>query len=146
MENWLPRTPSEFVLLYATVIAVVAYFLFRRRPRRGMLLRLRGSRSRDIAPGDQHSTLAGATPPVAQKFSHIRPLGERPLNVVFNYNGHSWDAYEVLGLPAGSSPERVREAYAKALETVSDDSRGILEAAHRAIYEQWDGFKKTNHG
>src|SRR5690349_4462282 len=25
----------------------------------------------------------------------------KSLNVMFNYNGHSWDAYEVLGVPAG---------------------------------------------
>ncbi len=134
------------MLVYAIVIALVAYFLFRRPARRGMLLRLRGSSKRDIPRGDQRLPLEGATPPSTQKFSHIRPVGERPVNVVFNYNGHSWDAYEVLGLPAGSSPEKVYAAYVKALETVNDDSRGILEAAHRAIHEQWDEFKKTSHG
>jgi hypothetical protein len=62
-----------------------------------------------------------------------RPRVERPLNVVFNYNGHSWDAYEVLGLPAGSSLEKVEQAYQAHLASVDAGSRPFLEAAYAAI-------------
>jgi hypothetical protein len=55
------------------------------------------------------------------------------LNVVFMYNGHTWDAYEVLGVPAGSKIEAVKEAYLQALLKVDGESRAFIEAAYRAI-------------
>ncbi len=55
------------------------------------------------------------------------------LNVIFNYNGHSWDAYEVLGVPAGSSPRDVTAAYQTALQTTDPKSHAFLEVAYKAI-------------
>ncbi|MGZ3769811.1 MAG: hypothetical protein ACXVCP_09295 [Bdellovibrio sp.] len=55
------------------------------------------------------------------------------LNVMFNYNGHSWDAYEVLGVPAGSSIKTVTEAYQKAVVKNSKSSLDFLETAYKAI-------------
>lgn len=59
--------------------------------------------------------------------------GSRDLNVIFNFNGHSWDAYEVLGLPAGSSPDQVETAYRMALEKVDESSKEFIHTAFRAI-------------
>lgn len=55
------------------------------------------------------------------------------LNVMFNYNGHSWDAYEVLGVPAGASIKTVTEAYQTALRRSDKSSMEFLETAYRAI-------------
>lgn len=55
------------------------------------------------------------------------------LNVVFNYNGHSWDADEVLGLPAGAPMAMVNEAYQKALRTTQPESHAFLQVAFEAI-------------
>jgi hypothetical protein len=55
------------------------------------------------------------------------------LNVMFNYNGHSWDAYEVLGIPAGASLEAVRERFNAALETSQPQSQDFIKAALEAI-------------
>src|SRR5580704_10984815 len=106
----MPNMAKDIFLYYALAMVVgVAYFLWR-RPRKGMRLRLRGGRSRANAAlsGVEHP------PPRPEKIAgragrNPQPQGkssskERSLNVVFNYNGHSWDAFEVLGLPAGSSP------------------------------------------
>ncbi|MGZ3775390.1 MAG: hypothetical protein ACXVCY_09365 [Pseudobdellovibrionaceae bacterium] len=57
----------------------------------------------------------------------------KSLNVMFNYNGHSWDAYEVLGLPAGSSIKAVTEAYQAALRSDNKSSIDFLETAYKAI-------------
>lgn len=35
---------------------------------------------------------------------------ERQLGVMFNFNGHQWEAYQVLGLPAGADLESCRQA------------------------------------
>lgn len=55
------------------------------------------------------------------------------LNVMFIYNGHSWDAYEVLGVPAGASIKLVTEAYQVALRRADKESVDFLETAYRAI-------------
>jgi hypothetical protein len=77
------------------------------------------------------------------RLSRIQPPGERPLNIVFNYNGHSWDAYEVLGLPAGSAPEKVEEAYRESLKNPDAGNKAFCEAAYQAIRAGWDGFKQA---
>jgi hypothetical protein len=49
---------------------------------------------------------------------HMAPDNEpkiKNLNVLFMHNGHDWDAYQVLGLPAGSRLEAVQAAYNTAL-------------------------------
>lgn len=93
-----------------------------------MMLRLRAGRGGYQAA---NSHLDGGHAPAPLK--NDQPLVERPLNVVFNYNGHSWDAYEVLGLPAGSSPDKVEEAYKAQLASVEAGSRPFLDAAYAAI-------------
>lgn len=61
--------------------------------------------------------------------------GERSVNVIFNFNGESWDAFEVFGLPAGSGMATVEAAYKEALERADDRSRAFLDAAFKAIRE-----------
>lgn len=55
------------------------------------------------------------------------------LNVIFMWNGHSWDAYEVFGLPAGSSVERVRERYNELQSKSDEGQRLFLREALKAI-------------
>jgi hypothetical protein len=133
--------PKEFLLYYTAVFFVAALIIMRKRPRRGMLLKLRGRGAGKAAGGRSHGEneprLGGAQPP-----SNVTNLhGERPLNVIFNYNGESWDAYEVLGLPAGSSLERAEQVYAESLQRVDEGARPFMEAAFAAIKTQWDSYK-----
>jgi len=110
---------KEFILIYALLsLAGLAWYL-RKRPEKGMRLRFGHFRTR----------LGGAT--------------ERPINVVFNYNGHSWDAYEVLGIPAGTTFDKVDQAYLDALEKVDAASRPFIDAAYNAIRSQTGAFKKA---
>ena len=63
----------------------------------------------------------------------VRGDESKNLNVIFNYNGHSWDAYEVLGVPAGASIGVVTEAYQSCIRRCEKDSVEFFEAAYRAI-------------
>lgn len=145
-----PLQPKEFLLYYTAVILICLMVFVRRRPRRGMRLRLKNPpRDTNRTEGKSHQDepfkiLDGEAEP--QGFSHIEPEFERPLNVVFNYNGHSWDAYEVLGLPAGSSPERVEEAFSEAMGNVDETSKAFMKAAHEAILAQWRTYRKVAQG
>jgi hypothetical protein len=58
--------------------------------------------------------------------------GEKSLNVLFMYNGHNFDAYEVLGVPAGANLQMVERYYQEALRHKGHD-RDFIEAAFYAI-------------
>lgn len=57
---------------------------------------------------------------------------EKVLNILFQFNGETWDAYEVLGLPAGSNVLEAEKAYEIALKE-GRDSEAFLRAALNAI-------------
>lgn len=57
----------------------------------------------------------------------------KQLNVIFQYNGHDFDAYQVLGVPAGSNLETVRKAYEKGLQMAEAESHEFLKTAYQAI-------------
>lgn len=57
----------------------------------------------------------------------------KQLNIMFNFNGHAWDAYEVLGIPAGSSIEAVTVAYQSAVREAKTENLEFLETAYKAI-------------
>ena len=59
------------------------------------------------------------------------------LNVIFNYNGHAWDAYEVLGVPAGSQLREVTAAYQEALKKTDTASHPFLETAYKSILHRF---------
>jgi hypothetical protein len=61
------------------------------------------------------------------------PQAFKELNILFNYNGHTWDAYEVLGVPAGSNLVDVTRAYQGMLKKADPESHVFLETAFRAI-------------
>lgn len=62
-----------------------------------------------------------------------KPARERALNVFFNFNGHSWEAYEALGLPAGSSVEQAEKAYQLATSAPNSSSNDFFKQALEAI-------------
>lgn len=121
-------TPNEFVILNgALVILVVISFVFLRRGGpRPVRLRLMDKDTKVPQAAAKHV-------PPAQDRSSVK---EKSLNVFFNYNGHTWDAYEVLGVPAGSSWQTVQDAFRKQSSTVQADSRAFIEAAYEAIQMQ----------
>lgn len=127
--------PTEFLMYYAAGLITLVLVLFWRRPRKGMRLKLSGRKTNyKKMELDGRMPLDFAQPRDVASAASTMAVGEaRSLNVVFNYNGHSWDAYEVLGLPAGSSLPVVEAAYRESLERVEDSSRAFMEAAFKAI-------------
>ena len=57
---------------------------------------------------------------------------EKVLNILFQFNGETWDAYEVLGLPAGSNVPEAKIALEVAIKE-GRDSEAFLKAAYAAI-------------
>ena len=68
---------------------------------------------------------------------------EEELNVYFNFNGHMWDAYEIIGVPAGAPQSDVEMAYIKSRSRIDEESKEILEMAYQAIQQRLALKKKS---
>ena len=53
--------------------------------------------------------------------------------VFFVYNGHEWEAYEVLGLPKGSSLQTATSHYQNLIKTSDPSTFEFFDAAYSAI-------------
>ncbi|RYZ77083.1 MAG: hypothetical protein EOP05_03015 [Proteobacteria bacterium] len=63
----------------------------------------------------------------------MQAVQEKSLNIFFNWNGHAWDAYEVLGIPAGASLETALQAFERAKAQADKETAPFLRAAYEAI-------------
>lgn len=70
--------------------------------------------------------------PEAMAESKVSP-NEKNLNVFFMFNGHSFDAHEVLGLPAGANRQMIEAAYRTSLARVAPESQEFIRAAYQAL-------------
>lgn len=87
-----------------------------------------------ISKASEHDAPSSAPTITRTTYSTTLPPKMKSLNVMFIYNGHSWDAYEVLGVPAGASIPIVTEAYQTALRRCTGaESAEFLETAYKAI-------------
>ncbi len=60
----------------------------------------------------------------------------KALNILFLYNGHDWDAYQVLGLPAGASLPLVTERYQQLIKQADEGQLAFYDAAYQAILKK----------
>lgn len=111
-------SPDQFLILNGVIVTLlVVYFLLGKRAQpKPTKLNLR----------------KGNFTPVTD----IDISNEEELNVFFNFNGHLWDAYEVIGVPAGSPMSDVEMAYIKSLTRIDDESKEILQMAYEAIHQK----------
>lgn len=58
------------------------------------------------------------------------------LSIFFVYNGHEWEAHEVLGVPAGASLPQVTEAYQKLILNSDSSTFEFYESSYQAILQK----------
>jgi len=144
-------TPKQYLLLYALIVTplVISFFFIRRRQLPTKL----NFKANDggAKPGVVVGTISPVSSPRQQipqqprqnetrsmtrfqagAVSEIRPRS-KSLNVHFQWNSHPWDAYEVLGIPAGCSPEAAAVAYQEQIKNGDPDSMLFFKAAYEAI-------------
>lgn len=61
------------------------------------------------------------------------PMLSQKKSVFFIYNGHEWDAYEVLGVPKGSTLPIVTSQYQNLIKTSDPSTFEFFEAAYTTI-------------
>jgi hypothetical protein len=128
---------KQYVIGYIAIVTPIALsILFLRRGSNSPVqLRLKkGDPAPPLAPVQPRQK--AARPPAAVPRESARPK-EISLNAFFNWNGHSFDAYEALGIPAGSSLESAHSAYLQAISGAAasgdEDSKLFFKAALEAI-------------
>ncbi len=70
---------------------------------------------------------------VIQMKTHVA----KNLSIYFVYNGHEWEAHEVLGVPAGAALPAVTSAYQKLIITSDPSTFEFFESAYQAILRRW---------
>jgi hypothetical protein len=133
----LAKTPHNdlmskdtFSLIYFGLAAIFAIWFLRR----GV-----GERRK---PNQLHLDSRDSVPTILKPETSARPdkvPQQKKLNFHFIYNGHSWEAYEVLGLTPGASVEAVEEAYKKSLATSDPQSHDFMTTAYEAIIKGTKG-------
>ncbi len=136
---------SQEVFWIAAVIGALFCAIFAMRSSQKEPTRLRlGGGSSEPSKADGKAVVPASRQPVSKGARGERisdatvdaAAGEariRSVNVIFNYNGHSWDAFEVLGCPAGAPLPMVKQAFDQALRTTDPASHEFLRAAYQAI-------------
>ena len=120
----MPDSVSYFLAVNAVLVILLAfYFLWPKRP----AIRFKAYHFKKGQPP--------ARPYRSMDLTSFPESFERSLTVHFNFNGHEWEAYEILGLPAGSSMESVEVAYREMMASVESESQPFVDAAYRAIKE-----------
>lgn len=122
---------SQHFLWISALVALgfAILFLYPRSRPGPSRLRMTGGKKVPNVPARQGSSQMSSEARVASNDG----VRVKSLNVMFNYNGHSWDAHEVLGVPAGAPMEMVEEAYQKTLTTTDASAHDFINTAYHAI-------------
>lgn len=128
------ESDQKYLILYALLVIPVtaSIFFMRRGSKQPVRLRMKADAATSAA-GRPAPHAASAHASQASGALALPQTAEKSLNVLFNWNGHSWDAFEVLGVPAGSSGEAVQAAYQKAVAGCDVESAKFFRAALEAI-------------
>jgi hypothetical protein len=98
-------------------------------------------RNRSKEPSQLKVTASAKKPPAkgplapTSSSDNREALSEDPrdLTTQFMYNGHNWEAYEVLGLAKGSTMEQVKAAFELSLQKTNPNSHEFLKTALSVI-------------
>lgn len=113
---------KNYLWIQGAILVLGLVFMLWKPKRQGM--RLKFSKSTSSPDDPKTSNLV--------QFEGKRETS-RSLQVFFNYNGHTFEAYEALGVPAGASLNVVEEAFREQKLLANAESRPFLEAAFQAL-------------
>lgn len=137
----------KFLILVGVLVTLLVIVLMRLKRRSRVRAKRAEKTCMTTSSVDPGSTAQGVSPSQPMGWSNYRPRrranGESiygdasiemsTLGVFFNWNGHSWNAHEVLGLQPTSTIEEARAAFELALSRSDSESVPFLTAAFEAI-------------
>lgn len=75
-------------------------------------------------------------PPLSVTSNSHNLSEERSLGVLFMYNGHDWEAHQVLGLPQGASMHQITVKYQDLIKKSDPSTFEFFEAAYTALSQK----------
>lgn len=97
-------------------------------------LRLKPAKANTVATLDTYTKMA----------KELSEGKSRALNVFFNFNGHTFEAYEILGLPGGASLEQVQQAYQKMRPqpgAIGKTEKDLIDVAFEVLVKELQSTK-----
>lgn len=123
----------------------IAYIVFGRSKQKSPTkLNMRAPNHSDIPEVQKTTAMAKAEPnriaeprqSVLEPESNQNLKATKQLSIFFMYNGHDWEAHEVLGIPQGASVDIATRAYQDQLKSAQPSSYEFLESAYSAIFKK----------
>ncbi|MBY0554083.1 hypothetical protein K2P97_06120 [bacterium] len=119
-------------------LALVLFFWFgRSKPKQPTRLNMKAPPSQPeelLQDKKQILELKPEKEPIARDVSPKKPAQLGAVKTVyFVYNGHEWDAYEVLGLPRGCAINTATSHYQNLIKTSDPSTFEFYDAAYSAI-------------
>lgn len=90
----------------------------------------------DHFPKDRESKMRDVTPQ-RHKLQTPPPPPGPPVQCFFIYNGHDWDAYEVLGISPYSSFSEITKVYQQQIKKADPGKHEFLQTAYMAILKKF---------
>lgn len=115
----------KWFLLVNIFFVIILFLLYRRDTKAQKPSKLNFSKNKRTLEGGEFES-------VLREKQENNDQYEKVLNILFQFNGETWDAYEVLGLPAGSNIPEAKIALERAI-LEGRDSEAFLRAAYEAI-------------
>lgn len=130
-----------FLLNFIIFLALVLYFVFgRSKPKQPTVLNLKSTpEPEDVGLADEKADalrIDGAkdvTPQPNIDKPKVNKLIQKNNSVFFMYNGHEWEAFEVLGLPKGCDIQSATSHYQNLIRTADPSTFEFFELAYAAI-------------
>ena len=129
----------NFLYLNGFVVLALVAYLFWRPKRSPSRLNLRQTEKRNklesssASRGGSHGGAYREHTPDFKNAPENEVRTERQLTVIFQFNGHDFEAYEVLGLAAGSSIDTVERCYQALIARESSDTHEFFLIVYNAI-------------
>ncbi len=119
-----------FLNLVFGVLLVLYFVLGRPKPKQPTKLNMRAKDS-----GDKKTQVLEPESPktLAVQQAEPREVSSRSLSVIFMYNGHDWEAHDVLGVPQGASMHEITKVYQELVKKTDARSLQFYEQAYNAI-------------
>lgn len=126
---------------------IVYFFFVRPKPKRPTQLNLKANETfrKPIESSPEAKKLQVVDDELAhpdRKISESKKESpEKSLSVYFMFNGHEWEAHEVLGIPAGAQMPMVIATYQHLIRTSDPSTFDFYETAFKSISKKWEHWR-----
>lgn len=124
---------ANFILLNGIVVVLLVMYVIWRRPARRRRPKLLDPPQSSTPKGLK--ALAEELKAMGDKPVKIIENPDQPAPVIFNWNGHSWDAYEVLGIPPGSTRIEINNAFKEEIAKMDEESQAFIRKAYETLMQ-----------